>query len=293
MLLLQQDLPLDLQQFVPALFSAITTTVIFIIVFVLVYRLGRSVVARAVENSLKRRNFDETLVGFAVKMSVGVMAVFAVALAATVAGFGTVLAAFATLGGALTLAIGFAAQDLIANFVAGVFIVKDEPFTVGDWIEWDGNDGVVRDIQLRVTKLDTFDNQQLTVPNSDLANAAVINNAANYQRRVSVGFGIGYEDDISLARSVIIEEGTRIDGVLTDPEPTAPVTELGDSAVVLSGRIWINPSESSYGAIRSQFVEAIKERFDAEGIDIPYPNTELSGGVEVTNAPGEVQSTAD
>ena len=270
------------QQYIPPLVSAATTIVIFVVVFAVIYLLGKSFVTRAVESSLRHRNFDETLIGLAVSTSVVIIAVVAVALAATVAGFGVVLAAFATLAGALALAIGFAAQDLIANFVAGVFIIQDEPFTVGDWIEWDGNGGVVREIQLRVTKLDTFDNELVTVPNSDLANAAVINNVANDQRRVTVGFGIGYDDDIKLARESIIDVGAGIDGVLEDPAPAAPVTELGDSAVVLSGRVWIDPSESSYGAVRAQFMEGVKEMFEAEGIDMPYPNTELSGGIQVT-----------
>ena len=290
---LQQNISIDLQQFVPPLVSAVTTTVVFIFVFLVVYRVGRSVMARSVKNGLQRRGFDKTLIGFAVSLTVLVTAIFAVALAATVAGFGTVLAAFATLGGALTLAVGFAARDLIANFVAGVFIVKDEPFTVGDWIEWDGNDGVVREIQMRVSKLDTFDNQRVTVPNGDLANAVIVNNAANDRRRVSVDFGIGYGEDIDHARNAIVEAGSRIDGVLEDPEPTAPVTELGDSAVILSGRLWIDPSESSHGEITAQFVERVKKRFDAEGIDMPYPNTELSGGVEVTNISSEVGATLD
>ncbi len=290
---LQQNISIDLQQFVPPLVSAVTTTVVFIFVFLVVYRVGRSVMARSVKNGLQRRGFDKTLIGFAVSLTVLVTAIFAVALAATVAGFGTVLAAFATLGGALTLAVGFAARDLIANFVAGVFIVKDEPFTVGDWIEWDGNDGVVREIQMRVSKLETFDNQRVTVPNGNLANAVIVNNAANDRRRVSVDFGIGYGEDIDHARNAIVEAGSRIDGVLEDPEPTAPVTELGDSAVILSGRLWIDPSESSHGEITAQFVERVKKRFDAEGIDMPYPNTELSGGVEVTNISSEVGATLD
>ncbi|WP_436931980.1 mechanosensitive ion channel family protein [Halosimplex halobium] len=294
MLPLQQGPAIDFQQYVPALIDTITTILTFTIVFFVVYRIGRSVSVRAVENSLHRRGFDETLIGFALSMTVIVTTVFAIAIAATIAGFGTVLAAFATLGGAITLAVGFAAQDLIANFVAGVFIIQDKPFAVGDWIEWDGKDGVVREIKMRVTKLDTFDNELVTVPNSDLANAAVVNNVANDRRRVSVGFGIGYDDDIDQARDAIVEEGARIDGALADPEPTAPVTDLGDSAVVLSGRIWIDPSERSYAVIRSQFVEAVKERFDAEGIDIPYHNTELSGGIEVTNAsPVEEAATGD
>ena len=287
MIPLQFGIPLDPQQYVPPLIGAVTTVVLFVVVFVLVYLIGKYFVTRAVEAGLRRRGFDETIVGLALSTVVVVIAVVAVALAATVAGFGVVLAAFATLAGALALAVGFAAQDLIANFVAGVFIIQDEPFVVGDWIEWGGNEGVVREIQLRVTKLDTFDNEMVTVPNSDLANAAVVNNVANDTRRVAVGFGIGYEDDIEGARAAIVEEGAAIEGVLDEPAPTAPVTELGDSAVVLSGRLWIDPTEHSYGAVRARFLETVKERFDAEGIDMPYPNTELSGGVEVTNVGGD------
>lgn len=284
MIPLQQGAPLDPQQYIPPAISAATTIAIFIVAFVAIYLLGKSLMTRAVEQSLELRGYDETLVDLAVSTTVGISAVIAVALAATIAGFGVVLMAFATLAGALALAVGFAAKDLIANFVAGIFIIQDEPFTVGDWIEWDGNSGVVREIEMRVTKLDTFDNELVTVPNSNLASAVVVNNVANDQRRVSVGFGIGYEDDIELAREAIIEEGAKIDGVLDEPEPAAPVAELGDSAVVLSGRIWIDPNDGSYGSVRAQFVEAVKQRFDTEGFDMPYPNTELSGALEITNS---------
>lgn len=105
--------------------------------------------------------------------------------------------------------------------------------------------------------------------------------------------GIGYGDDIKLAREAIIEEGTQIEGVLDDLEPMAPVAELGDSAVVLSGRIWIDPNESSYGGVRAQLVEAVKERFDAEGLSMPYPNTELSGPLEITKDGGTAEAAAD
>lgn len=293
MIVLQQGAPLDPQQYIPPMISAVTTIALFVVAFVAIYLLGKYLMTRAVEQSLNLRGYDETLVDLAVSTTVVLSAVIAVALAATIAGFGVVLVAFATLGGALALAVGFAAQDLIANFVAGVFIIQDEPFTVGDWIEWDGNSGVVREIEMRVTKLDTFDNELVTVPNNDLASAAVVNNVANDQRRVAVGFGIGYGDDIGLAREAIIEEGAQIDGVLDDPEPTAPVAELGDSAVVLSGRLWIDPNESSYGGVRAQFVEAVKQRFDAEGIDMPYPNTELSGGLEITDNGSAAETAAD
>lgn len=278
----QPVLSLSPQAYVPPVVSAITTIVLFVVVFAVIYALGKRFMTRAVQTSLKHRNVEESLIGLAVSTTVLITAVVAVAVAATIAGFGVVLSAFAILGGALALALGFAAQNLIANFIAGAFIIHDEPFTVGDWIEWNGNSGVVREINLRVTKLDTFDNELVTVPNSDLANATLVNNVANATRRVAVDFGIGYDDDIDRAREAIIAEGKNIDGVLDEPAPTAPVTELGDSSVVLSGRIWINTDESGFGAIRAQFIEAVKHRFDADGIEFPYPNRELSGNIEVS-----------
>ncbi|WP_114578776.1 mechanosensitive ion channel family protein [Saliphagus sp. LR7] len=284
MLPLQQGVSIDPQQYIPPVVSALTTVALFIVAFALIYWIGKSFMSRTVERGLEHRGFDRTLIDLAVSTTVVVVTVVAVALAATVAGFGVVLGAFATLAAALSLAVGFAAQDLIENFVAGVFIIQDEPFTTGDWIEWDGNSGVVREVQLRVTKLDTFDNQLVTVPNSDLADAALINNEANDTRRISVGFGIGYDDDIEQARRAIIDEGKLTEGVLADPAPTAPVTELGDSAVVLQGRVWIDTNQSSYGAVRARFVEAVKQRFDTEGLDMPYPNTELTGDITVTDS---------
>jgi small-conductance mechanosensitive channel len=286
MILLQLDSYLDPEEYVPPIVDALTTVAIFVVVFAIIYFLGKYFVTRAVRAGLQRRGFEETLVGLAVSTVTVVTAVVAIALAATIAGFGVVLAAFATLAGALALAVGFAAQDLIANFVAGVFIIQDEPFEVGDWIEWDGNTAVVREIQLRVTKLDTFDNELVTVPNSALVNTAVTNPVANDTLRLSYDFGIGYGDDIEQARTAILEEGSKIEGVLEDPEPAAPVTDLGDSAVVLTGRVWIDPNEHGAAGVRAKFVEAVKQRLDEEGIDFPYPNTELSGDVRVENVGG-------
>lgn len=278
---LQQDTVLDPDVLLGTLVDAVLTAVLFVLAFVVLYLVGKAVATRIVREGLERRGYERAIVGTAVRVTVIVTTAVAVALAATIAGFGVVLSSFAVLGGALALAVGFAAQDLVANFVAGIFILQDEPFTIGDWIVWDDESGVVRDIQLRVTKVETFDNELVTVPNSTLANDAVTNPTANEQVRIGYDFGIGYDDDIEAAREAIVEEARGIDGVLDEPAPTAPVTDLGDSAVVLTGRVWIDPNEERYQPTRSAFVEAVKKRFDAEGIDMPYPNTELSGSLAV------------
>jgi len=253
----------------------------FIVTFVVLYVIGKSVFVRMVKRALDSREFSSAVVSLGSSIA-GAVALFgAVAVAAAIAGVNAILTAFATITGALALGVAFAAGDIIENFVAGIFILKDKPFTVGDHIQWNGNDGIVREIDLRVTKLDTFNNEQVTVPNGDLANSVVVNPVANETRRVPFDFGIDYEADIELAREIIIDEANKIDGILADPAPTAPVTGLADSAVILNGRVWINPRETGAGGVNTKWVEAVKNRFDAEGVGMPYPHTELTGSVAV------------
>jgi len=253
----------------------------FIVTFVVLYVIGKSVFVRMVKRALDSREFSSAVVSLGSSIA-GAVALFgAVAVTAAIAGVNAILTAFATITGALALGVAFAAGDIIENFVAGIFILKDKPFTVGDHIQWNGNDGIVREIDLRVTKLDTFNNEQVTVPNGDLANSVVVNPVANETRRVPFDFGIDYEADIELAREIIIDEANKIDGILADPAPTAPVTGLADSAVTLNGRVWINPRETGAGGVNTKWVEAVKNRFDAEGVGMPYPHTELTGSVAV------------
>ena len=257
------------------------TVVVFVVTFVLLYGIGKSVLVRATKRTLNAREFSTAVVSLGSSIAAVLALVGAVAIAGAVAGFPSLLTAFATLAGALALGLSFAAGDIIENFVAGIFILKDKPFTVGDYIEWDGNDGIVREINLRVTKLDSFDNEQLTVPNGDLANAVVTNPVANDTRRVTFDFGIEYDASIKAAREIILDEASKIDGILADPAPSAPVTGLADSAVVLNARVWVDPVETGAGPVKFQLVENVKRRFDAEGIGMPYPYTELTGEIDV------------
>lgn len=283
-----------LDQYGPAIVEAATQAVIFVLAFVVVYLIARVFLVRLVKRALTAQGYDQTVIGLARRIARALAFFGALAVAFTIAGFGSFLAAFATLGGALALALGFAAQDLLGNFVAGIFILRDEPFEVGDWIEWNDNSGVVKDIRLRVTKLETFDNELITVPNSELADNAVKNPMANDNVRIPFLFGIGYEDDIDDAKEILIEEASGVDNVLTEPEPSVILTELADSYVGLTARVWIDDaSRGKYVNTLSEYVQAVKERFDAEGIDMPYPYTELTGGIDIENLAESQQATAD
>jgi small-conductance mechanosensitive channel len=185
-------------------------------------------------------------------------------------------------------------QDVLSNFVAGIFIFTDKPFRIGDWIEWDDHSGVVEDISLRVSRVRTFDNELLTVPNSRLTSSVIKNPVANEQLRLKFVFGIGYDDDIDRATEIITEEAEAHPDVLEDPAPSVRLIELGDSSVGLQSRVWISdPSRADFVQTRAEYVQTVKERFDEANINIPYPNRTVGGGIELAGIEGVAQPVDD
>jgi len=270
-----------------------TRIVTLIAVVVVIYLAGRLFVERVVGRVLESRDVEPTLRKPALKATRAGVVFLALVVGLGVAGFGDLLTAAATLAAALTLAVGFASRDVISNLVGGVFLISDPSFKIGDWVEWDGNAGVIEDISFRVTRVRTFNNELVTVPNSTLANTAITNPVAKDTLRVTFPFGIGYDDDIDRAREIIVEEAERHGGILDDPPTTVRLTELGASAVVLVSRFWIDdPSRADFVKTRSEYVQAVKERFDEEGIDMPYDYRQLTGSIQVDADVEEVVSEA-
>ena len=263
--------------------AAIATSVVgFVAGFLAVLLLGKYVVIPGLRRIVRSRGFDEAVVSLGTNVLNAVVWVAAIAIGFAVAGYGGFLSAFAVFGGAIALAVGFAAQDLLGNFVAGVFILKDKPFEVGDWIQWGDMSGRVEEIDLRVSRVRTFDNELVTVPNGDLANSAVTNPVAYDTLRQKFVFGIGYDDDIEEATDIIVEKAEAHEEILDDPGVSVRLVELGDSAVGLQSRWWIaDPDRGDFVRVRSEYVTAVKEAFDDAGIDMPYVHRQLTGSVEV------------
>ncbi len=255
---------------------------IFIAVAVIAYLVGRAIVGPLFNRVANARNLDAHAKRPLKKLLNFLIFFAALSVAFGAAGFGNFLRSLATIAAAATLAIGFALQDVIKNFVAGIFIFTDRPFRIGDWIEWDGNSGIVEDISLRVSRVRTFDNELLTVPNSHLTDTVVKNPVANGRLRLKVDFGIGYDDDIEQATEIIIEEAEKHEGIMNEPGPSVRLVELGDSSVGLQSRIWIeSPTRADFVKTRGEYVQTVKERFDAEGINIPYPNRTIGGDLQI------------
>jgi Small-conductance mechanosensitive channel len=260
----------------------------FAIVFAAIFIAGRAIIIRLLERVLDARDVEAHARKPLRRLVVVALAFVALTIGFGAAGYGNFLQSLATVAAAATLAVGFALQDVLKNFVSGIFIYTDRPFKIGDWIEWDDYTGVVQDISFRVTRVRTFDNELLTVPNSTLTDGVIKNPVANNQLRMQVPFGISYDDDIDSASKIIHEAANEHTEILTNPEPTVRLSELGDSAVTLKSQVWIdNPNRGRVAKTRADYVQMVKEQFDDHGIDMPYPNRTLEG--EFTIAGGSIE----
>lgn len=174
----------------------------------------------------------------------------------------------------MVLAIGLALQGSLSNFAGGVLILLFRPFDVGDYIENNaGTDGTVEKIDLLYTSLRTSSGIIVFSPNGTLANSVIRNFSKITIRRVQYVVGIGYDDNIKIAKQTILEVLESDARILKNPEAEVFVSELGDSSVDLTIRAWTN--KDNYWAVHDQTREKIKVALDKAGISIPYPQTEM------------------
>ncbi len=171
--------------------------------------------------------------------------------------------------GAAGLAIGLALQGSLANFAGGVLILLFKPFKVGDFISAQGVDGIVKEISIFTTKLNTFGNQLAIIPNGQLSNNNIINYNAENTRRDKIDVGIGYGSNIKQAKDILLQICADTPGILTDPAPEVYVGELAESSVNLSLRFWAGNDD--FWPAHFHVLEELKQRFDAANIEIPFP----------------------
>jgi len=240
----------------------------------LVFLIGKWVAAkitRVIVKIMEKQDVDVTLTRF-LKNIIYYMLMAAVFVAAA-GQLGINTASFLTIIGAAGLAIGLALKDSLANFASGVLLILFRPFKVGDAVEIAGVSGAVQEITIFNTRLHTFDNKLVIVPNGKISNDTITNINANPTRRVDLVIGISYDDDIKQAHQLLKEIVTGDARVLEEPATTIAVSELADSSVNFVVRPWVNTPD--YWDVRFYLIETIKQKFDEAGVSIPYPQQDV------------------
>jgi small conductance mechanosensitive channel len=251
-----------------ALYGLKVVAAIAILVF---GRIAAGIVRGVVRRLLRKSNVDETLVSFITSLTY--VAVMAFVVIAAISRLGVQTASFIAVLGAAGLAVGLALQGSLANFAAGVLMIIFKPFKVGDFISAGGVSGGVEAIGIFTTILKSPDNKKIIIPNAKVTSDSITNFSANDQRRIDMVAGVSYNDDLAKVRSVlegILSEDERI---LKDPAPTIGLLELADSSVNFAVRPWVNTAD--YWDVFFATQEKIKQRFDAEGISIPFPQQDV------------------
>jgi small conductance mechanosensitive channel len=251
--------------FVPKIGAAL----LVLLAFWLIYRVSRP----AIRAALHKMGLHEALVQLMVdNLYRYALMIVSLIMAADQLGInmGAALAGLGVAG----VALGFAAQDSVANVIAGIMIFWDKPFVVGDWIRTEGNHGKVVEITLRSTRMRTNRNTFVVIPNKTVIDAVLENYSKHGELRIDVPVGIAYKEDIARAREALLGAVRALPQVMANPEADVVVEALGSSSVNLLVRAWIEEGEQQQ-PVTYAVVEASKRALDAAGIQIPFPHLQL------------------
>lgn len=241
-----------------------------IILFIIGYWLIQRI-RKIAKKSVNKVNIDKTLSNFFLNvLYFGLLVLVAVI---SLSAMGVETTSIVTIIGAAGLAIGLSLKDSLSNFAAGIVILVQRYFQVGDYIESGNDKGVVEEISIFSTRLHTYDNKVVIIPNSILVNGSMVNHTYKPERRVDTVFSIAYTDNIDRAREVVLEVVKNNEMILTEPSPVIEVMQLADSSVNLAVRTWCRTSD--YWKVYYYMIENVKKAFDKEGITIPFPQREI------------------
>lgn len=250
-----------------ALISSHALNALFALVIFFVGQKLASILTIGALKALKKSGIDETLEKFLKSVIYGIL--LAVVILAALGQLGIQTASIIAVLGAVGLAIGLAFKDSLSNISAGIMIIIFKPLKVGEFVETSGQTGTVEEINLFHTMLKTGDNKLIIIANSNVISGNIINYSRNETRRVDLTFGIGYEDDLKLAKNVLEQIAFSDERVLKDPAPYIAVSSLAAHSVDFVFRVWVKHSD--YWDVYFSMNEKVKLAFDEHKITIPYP----------------------
>ncbi|WP_316859344.1 mechanosensitive ion channel domain-containing protein [uncultured Cohaesibacter sp.] len=242
------------------------------LIFIIIGYIAAGMVKRFILNKITPlESVDDTLGNFAASLARwGILLIVGIAVLQL---FGFQATSLVAVLGAASLTIGLALQGTLSDVASGIMLIIFRPYKLGDYVDIGGTSGTVKSIELFVTYLVTVDNVQIIVPNSKAWGAIITNYSAYDTRRVDLTFGIDYGSDANKAMSLIIDLANADERVFKSPEPWVAITNLGDSSVDVSTRLWCKASD--YWPLKFELLQKVKEAYDANGIDIPYPTTTI------------------
>lgn len=227
---------------------------------------------KVIIKSMEKKGVDPSLKSFLGSLITAVLYVMLVII--TISTIGVQTSSLVAVLGAAGLAIGLALQGSLSNFAGGVLIIIFRPFNVGDFIEMGSMSGTVKEIQIFQTFLDTPDNKRVVIPNGQLSNNSLINYTRTPTRRIDMKFSVGYNSDIKLVRNLIEEIINKNGFVLKDHEILVRLETLSDSSMIFVVEVWA--LNENYWDVYYDITENIKNNFDKNGIEIPYPKMDVN-----------------
>ena len=245
-----------------------------IILAIVLFFIGKRIaswLSKMTKNALTKGRMDPTLVSFVGNIVNALLLAAVVIAVLDVVGIQTT--SLVAVIGAAGLAIGLALQGSLANFASGVMLIIFRPFRQGDFITAGGESGIVEEVTLFTTSMRTPDNKAIIIPNAAITSGSITNFSAKPTRRVDLVYGVSYSDDLKKVKEVIWDVLNADERILKDPAPTVGLLELADSSVNFAVRPWVNASD--YWGVYFDLNEAIKLRFDKEGISIPFPQHDV------------------
>lgn len=242
-----------------------------IVIFLLALAIGTWAKRKTRKKLEESSSFDRTLSKFLSNLVYYAILVFAGLACLNL--FGIDVTSFVAILAAAGFAVGLAFQGTLSNFAAGVMLLIFRPFGVGDKVSVGGETGVVDEIGLFSTTLDTPDNRRLIMPNSSIYGETIENVTHHDTRRVDVAVGTDYDADIASTREVLLDAAAQVEGRLRDQEPVAYLNELGGSSINWSVRVWSTTND--YWDVRARLTQAVKNALDSAEIGIPYPNMDV------------------
>lgn len=238
----------------------------------LIWLIGSWVIKKILKQTNKlmdKRGYDKSLQKFLMNLLSWTLKI--VLIITILGALGIETTSFAAILASAGLAIGLALQGSLANFAGGVLIMIFKPFKIGDLIEAQGELGVVKEIEIFTTKINSPENKEIIIPNGTLSNGNITNYSTEGQLRVNLTIGIGYDEDIKAAKAVLLKVLTDNPQVLSEPAPTVNVSELADSSVNFAVRPWATTAD--YWDVYFGTLENCKIALDEAGIEIPYPHS--------------------